>query len=186
MLKYNAISIDEIFKNVDYAEEIQKCMQCGMCAGSCPLRHHMDFPPRKIFALLRAGEIEKVLNSKSILLCTSCYSCMVRCPRGIHVMDIMHGLAHYAIRLGRISRKKTATFGQEFWRQVYERGRVDEKDLSRRYFFSNGFIEGIKNAVSMADMGLVMLFHGRMKLLPEKKIKGIKELRLMLDKAQQM
>ena len=186
MLRYRTISIEEIFENVDYAEEIKKCMQCGMCAGSCPLKHHMDSPPRKTFALLRAGEVNKVLNSKSIFLCTSCYSCMVRCPRGIHVMDIMHGLAYYAIRLGKISRRKTATFAQEFWRQIYERGRVDEKDLSRRYFFSDGFVQGIKNAVNMADMGLVMLFHGRMKLLPEKKIKGIKELRFMLDKAQQI
>lgn len=185
MVKYRPVSTKEIFENVDYAEEIYKCMQCGMCAGSCPLKHHMDYPPRKIFALLRAGEIDTVLNSKSIFLCTSCYSCIVRCPRGIPVMEVMHNLAHYAIRSGKISRKNTATFAQEFWKQVYERGRVDEKDLSRRYFFSEGFVKGIKNAISMADMGLVMLLHGRMKLLPEKKIKGIKGLRLMLDKAQE-
>ncbi len=186
MLRYEPEFLKEVFQNVDYAEEIQKCMQCGMCAGSCPLKHHMDYPPRQIFALLRAGNLEKVLNSKSIFLCTSCYSCIVRCPRGIHVMDIMHGLAHYAIKKGKISRKKTATFGKEFWNQVYTRGRIDEKDLSRRYFFSDGFMEGIRNALSMLDMGLIMLFHGRMKLLPERPIKGIKELRTMLDKASQM
>ena len=186
MLSYKTASTEDIFRHVDHAEEIKKCMQCGMCAGSCPLKHQMDSPPRKTFALLRAGEVDKVLNSKSIFLCTSCYSCIVRCPRGIPVMDIMHGLAHYAIRVGKISRKKTATFAKEFWRQIYERGRVDEKDLSRRYFFSNGLSEGIKNAVSMADMGLIMLLHGRMKLLPEKKIKGIKGLRSILDKARQM
>jgi len=101
-------------------------------------------------------------------------------------MDIMHGLAHYAIKKEKISRKKTATFGKEFWNQVYMRGRVDEKDLSRRYFFSDGFMEGIKNALNMIDMGLIMLFHGRMKLLPERPIKGIKELRAMLDKANQI
>ncbi len=100
-------------------------------------------------------------------------------------MDIMHGLAHYAIKMGKISRKNTATFGQEFWKQIYKRGRVDEKDLSRRYFFSDGIVQGIKNALSMADMGIIMLLHGRMKLLPEKPIKGIKQLRIMLDKAEQ-
>jgi len=184
MTGYNNKFAKEVFDNADHVEEIKKCMQCGMCAGSCPLRHYMDYPPRQIFALIRAGEKEKVLNSKSIFLCTSCYSCKVRCPRGISVVDVMHGLAHYAIKCGTVSRKKTATFGQEFWRQVYQRGRVDEKDLSRRYFFSEGIIQGIKNAISMADMGLIMLFHGRMKLLPERKIKGIKQLRTMLDKAE--
>ena len=100
-------------------------------------------------------------------------------------MDIMHGLAHYAIKKGKISRKNTAIFGQEFWKQVYKRGRVDEKDLSRGYFFSDGIVQGIKNALSMADIGIIMLLHGRMKLLPEKPIKGIKQLRIMLDKAEQ-
>jgi len=179
-------TLKELFQQVDYIEEIYKCIQCGMCAGSCPLKHHMDYPPRKIFALLRTGNLNFVLNSKSIFLCTSCFSCIVRCPRGIHVMDIMHGLAHYAIKVGRASRKNTAVFGQEFWKQIYKRGRVDEKDLSRRYFFSDGIVQGIKNAIAMADVGIVMLLHGRMKLLPERPIKGIKQLRRILNKAEQM
>ncbi|NQU14431.1 MAG: 4Fe-4S dicluster domain-containing protein [Desulfobacteraceae bacterium] len=176
----------EVFENVDFGDEIKMCMQCGVCAASCPLSLQMDHPPRQIFTLIRAGKKEEVLGSQAIMLCTSCYACKVRCPRKIPVVDVMHGLANYALKQGFVPRKDTANFGSKFWEQVYRIGRIDEKDLPRRYFFSEGFIEGIKGTLSFSDIGIKMFLHKRMKLLPEKKIKGIKELRKMLDKAETM
>jgi len=185
-VNYDPSFAQEVFDNVDAGEEIKMCMQCGLCATSCPLRAHMDYPPRQIFSMIRAGKQDEVLNCNAIMLCTSCYTCKVRCPRGVPVIDVMHGLAHYAITKGIRTRKNTVTFGNEFWNQIYKIGRIDEKDLSKRYFFSDGFVNGIKKSLEMVDMGITMLLHGRMKLLPEKKIKGIKPLRSMLDKAMQM
>ena len=176
----------EVFENVDFGDEIKMCMQCGVCAASCPLSLQMDHPPRQIFTLIRAGKKEEVLGSQAIMLCTSCYACKVRCPRKIPVVDVMHGLANYALKQGFVPRKDTANFGSKFWEQVYRIGRIDEKDLPRRYFFSEGFIEGIKGTLSFSDIGIKMFLHKRMKLLPEKKIKGIKELRKMLEKAETM
>jgi quinone-modifying oxidoreductase subunit QmoC len=183
---YHPAFAQEVFENVDFGDEIKMCMQCGVCAASCPLSLQMDHLSCHIFTMIRAGKREEVLNSQSILLCTSCYTCKVRCPRGIPVVDVMHGLAHYAIRLGYLPRRRTAAFGQEFWNQIYRLGRIDEKDLSRRYFFSEGLVEGMKMGIQMADMGIAMVLHKRMKLLPERKIKGIKDLRKMLDKAEAM
>ncbi len=183
---YDPSFAKEVFDNVDSGEEIKMCMQCGVCAGSCPLRHEMDYPPRQIFTLIRAGRRDEVLNSKSIKLCTSCYSCQVRCPRGIPVIDVMHGLAHYGVKKGIIPKKGTVAFGGEFWDMIYRIGRIDEKDLPRRYFFQAGIIPGIMSMLEMAPMGAQMFFHHRMKILPERKIKGIKDLRKMIDKAQQM
>ena len=183
---YDPSFAKEVFDNVDSGEEIKMCMQCGVCAGSCPLRHEMDYPPRQLFTLIRAGRRDEVLNSKAIKLCTSCYRCKVRCPRDIPVIDVMHGLAHYGIKKGIIPKEGTAAFGGEFWDMIYRIGRIDEKDLPRRYFFRAGLIPGIMSMLEMAPMGAQMFFHHRMKLLPERKIKGIKNLRKMLDKAQQM
>ncbi|MCP4682601.1 MAG: heterodisulfide reductase subunit C, partial [Desulfobacterales bacterium] len=108
------------------------------------------------------------------------------CPRDIPVIDVMHGLAHYGIKKGIIPKQGTAAFGGEFWDMIYRIGRIDEKDLPRRYFFKEGLVSGIKSMLEMAPMGAQMFFHHRMKLLPERKIKGIKDLRKMIDKAQQM
>jgi quinone-modifying oxidoreductase subunit QmoC len=183
MAAYEPSFAQEVSGKVDFGNEIKMCMQCGVCAGSCPLRDQMDYPPRQIFSLVRAGKREEVLGSKAILLCTSCYTCVVKCPRKVPVMDVMHGLAHYALAQGYVPRKDTASFGQEFWKQVYKLGRVDEKDLPRRVFFADGVVNGIKKMLDFMDVGIKLLLHRRMKLLPERKIKGIQSLRKMLDKA---
>lgn len=186
MTNYDPSFAQEVFENVDAGEEIKMCMNCGVCAASCPLSLEMDYPPRQVFNLIRAGKRDEVLNSNSIMLCTSCYTCKVRCPRKIPVVDVMHGLAHYAIKQGILTRRDTANFGREFWNQVYKLGRIDEKELPRKVFFAGGFIEGIKNMAKYSDMGIKLVLHRRMKLLPERKIKGIDSLRKMLDKAGKM
>ncbi len=176
----------EVYQKVDSGAEIKMCMQCGVCAASCPLKDKMDLSPRKIFTLIRAGQRDKVLGSQAIMLCTSCYSCKVRCPRKVPVVDVMHGLAHYALRHGYTPRKESALFGDKFWGNIYRLGRIDEKDVANRYFFGHGLGAGIKMALDNKDMGLGMLLKRRMKLLPERPIKNIKALKKMLDKAKAM
>ncbi len=183
---YDPSFAQEVFQNVDSGEEIKMCMQCGICGGSCPLRHEMDYTPRNIFMMVRNGRRDAVLGSKAITLCTSCYRCKVRCPRGIPVIDVMHGLAHYGIKKGIIPQKGTAAFGGEFWKMIYRIGRIDEKILPLIYNFKEGLVPGIKSTLEMAPMGAQMLLHHRMAILPERKIKGIKAMRKMLDKAEKM
>ena len=60
---------------------------------------------------------------------------------------------------------------------MYRLGRVDEKDLPRRVFFAGGLLEGIKKMLNFMDIGIKLMLHRRMKLLPEKKIKGINSLK---------
>ena len=176
----------EVYQKVDSGDEIKMCMQCGVCAASCPLKDEMDYSPRKIFTLIRAGQREKVLSSQAIMLCTSCYSCKVRCPRKVPVVDVMHGLAHYALRQGYKPRAETALFGQKFWDNIYRLGRIDEKDVAQRYFLGHGLMPGVKLMLENKDMGLGMLLKKRMKILPERPIKNVKTLRKMLDKAKAM
>jgi quinone-modifying oxidoreductase subunit QmoC len=63
---------------------------------------------------------------------------------------------------------------------------VDEKDLPRRVFFAGGLGEGIKKMLNFMDIGIKLMLHHRMKLLPERKIKGINSLQKMLNKAEML
>jgi quinone-modifying oxidoreductase subunit QmoC len=190
--KYDPSFAREVFAKVDAGEEIKKCMQCGVCAASCPLADKMEFSPRKIFTMIRAGERDKVLSSKDIMLCTSCYTCIVRCPRKVPVMEVMHGLAHYALRNGFVPREDTAKFGKAFWDCIYNTGRVDEGVAARNFYLSSGFIEGAKKGMAMKDIALGMLKHKRMNVMgvipgmQGKKIKEIASLQKMLKKAESM
>ena len=70
-------------------KEILTCLQCGMCSGTCPYGDVMDYPPRRMIAMMRAGMLEKVFTSDSLLSCVSCYACMAKCPRGIRLTEIL-------------------------------------------------------------------------------------------------
>jgi Fe-S oxidoreductase len=70
-------------------KEILTCLQCGMCSGTCPYGDVMDYPPRRMIAMMRAGMLEKVFTSDSLLSCVACYACMAKCPRGIRLTEIL-------------------------------------------------------------------------------------------------
>ncbi|MBI4558573.1 MAG: 4Fe-4S dicluster domain-containing protein [Candidatus Hydrogenedentes bacterium] len=79
-------------------ENLNRCIQCGTCSGSCPVAMYMDYSPRKIIAMTRAGFREEVLRSSAIWMCASCYNCTVECPRQIKITDIMYALKQKAIQ----------------------------------------------------------------------------------------
>jgi len=96
-------------------------------------------------------------------MCTSCYNCISRCPREIPITHIMHGLAHYAERLGMAPKNQpTRKFSQMFWDNLIKKGRVNELKLGIKLYFMNGFVEGIKTALKAAPLGLNMVKTKRM------------------------
>jgi heterodisulfide reductase subunit D len=81
-------------------ERVIACYQCGTCSGSCPTASAMDYNPRRLFHMLRLGLGERVLRSRAIWLCTSCYSCTARCPREIEISDTILGLRRLVVDRG--------------------------------------------------------------------------------------
>lgn len=49
----------------------------------------MEYPPRRIIGMLRAGQLDWVLRSDSLLNCVACYACMAKCPRGIRLTEVL-------------------------------------------------------------------------------------------------
>lgn len=79
-------------------ENINICMQCGTCSGSCPMTEHMDCSIRKVMHIAQLG-IEKMLdNLNTAWVCASCYKCSVQCPRGIDIAKVMEALRQIMLR----------------------------------------------------------------------------------------
>jgi len=169
---------------------VKMCMQCGVCSGSCPLGPHWDHPPQELFMMIRAGKRDEVLQSSSMWMCTSCYNCIVRCPRELPITHIMHGLAHYAKRLGIAPKNQpTSKFAQLFWNNLTKTGRVNELRLGLSLYFMNGIGEGIKTSLKMQKIGLGMLMTKRltpMELIGGHKCKDAKGLQGILKKAEEL
>jgi quinone-modifying oxidoreductase subunit QmoC len=188
--KYRSSFLKEVEANVEEGEWVKMCMQCGVCAGSCPLGKHWEHSPQKIFMMIRAGQRDAVLQSDSMWMCTSCYNCIVRCPRQLPITHIMHGLAHYAKRLGLVPQTNpTAKFAQLFWDNLVKKGRVNELKLGLSLYFMNGYGEGVKTALKMMDVGLGMTKTGRMnpmEILGGHAVKDLSGFQKAIKKAQEL
>ena len=161
--RYRANFLREVEDNVEEGEWVKMCMQCGVCSGSCPLGPHWDFGPQALFTMIRAGKRDEVLRSEGPWMCTSCYNCIVRCPRELPITHIMHGLAHYAVRMGLAPKNQpTRKFSDLFWKSLAADGRVNELRIGLGLYFMNGLVEGVKTALRMAPIGLGMVRTRRM------------------------
>ena len=187
---YQGNFLKEVEANVEEGDWVKMCMQCGVCSGSCPLGPHWDHPPQEIFMMIRANKRDDVLRSSSMWMCTSCYNCIVRCPRGLPITHIMHGLAHYADRLGLAPEDNpTRKFAKKFWNNLVKKGRVNELKLGMGLYFMNGFGEGVKTALKMKDVGLGLTKTKRMNPMEMLGGHGCKDaagLRAVLDKAREI
>ena len=161
-------------------EGVLWCAQCGMCSASCPNVAQMDYSPRKIIALIRAGRRDEVLTSKSMWVCASCYLCTVRCPRGVKITELMHALECLAVRRDLTSAKtSTPAMHRFFVDLVKKNGRVHEFGLMARFYLRGNPLLALK----MIPVALGLLRHGRIPLRA-KKIKGVEQLKAIIDKAQ--
>lgn len=158
-------------------EKLRSCIQCGICSAACPLSLYMDYTPRRIINLARAGFKKEVLSSFTIWLCASCYACRVECSKDIHVTDIMYLLKRRAIEEGVFPRRfPTPVLAREFGRMIFMFGRVNETLLVTDLFLRTNWFRFL----SMIGLGLNLMRTGRMTYLPDS-IKGRAELRKVLS-----
>jgi quinone-modifying oxidoreductase subunit QmoC len=188
--KYRSNFLKEVEANVEEGQWVKMCMQCGVCSGSCPLGPYWEHPPQEIFMMIRAGKRDEVLSSDSMWMCTSCYNCIVRCPRELPITHIMHGLASYAKRLGLAPKKQpTAEFSQIFWDNMMKKGRVNELKLGLSLYFKDGFGQGIKNAMANQKLGMNMMKAKRMsaaEFFGGHGVKDVSGLQKMIKKAEEI
>ncbi|MHC1576184.1 MAG: CoB--CoM heterodisulfide reductase subunit C [Methanosarcinaceae archaeon] len=78
--------------------DILKCMQCGVCSGSCPSGRYTSLNVRRL--LRRARRDPGVLRDDTLWMCTTCYNCQERCPRGINIVDAILKLRTIAVHEG--------------------------------------------------------------------------------------
>lgn len=187
---YGKNFLKEVEDRVEDGEWVKMCMQCGVCAGSCPLGPHWEHSPQKIFRMIMAGKRDEVLTSDSVWMCTSCYNCIVRCPRQLPITHIMHGLAHYAHKLDIAPKgQPTREVARLFWNSLIKTGRVNELKFSLAVYFKDGFVQGIKNALAMQGIGLKLMKAKRlnpMEILGGHKCKDASGIKKMLAKAKEI
>jgi heterodisulfide reductase subunit C len=105
-IKNENIKIEHLnLKKGELVKEVQElcgenlfgCYQCGTCSSGCPYVEDMDLSPDEVIRYLILDR-EEVLQSKTIWLCSSCFTCAERCPRDINITKIMEALRQIILR----------------------------------------------------------------------------------------
>ena len=77
---------------------VSKCMKCGKCSGTCPAYDEMEYHPHQFVYMVETGDIEPLMNSKSLYKCLTCFACVDRCPRGVEPAKLVEAVRLEVIR----------------------------------------------------------------------------------------
>ncbi len=155
--KMNREFLDKVIAEGGEGAAIAACMQCGTCSGSCTNIDLMDMSPRTLVLMVQRGEWEKVLKSNAPWLCTSCYTCTSRCPRGVRPADVIEAVKAIAIRQG--IENDSTRFNQIFVELVQKRGILFEPELMQKY-------GGLQAMLEQAELGIKLALKGKMSPFP--------------------
>lgn len=75
-----------------------RCMRCGKCSGTCPSYDEMEYHPHQFVYMVETGDIEPLLESKSLYKCLTCFACVDRCPRNVEPAKLVETLRLMVIR----------------------------------------------------------------------------------------
>jgi len=83
--------------------ELGRCYACGTCASGCPVHaQRPEFDPRRIIRMVLLEQEDALIESGVIWLCSTCYTCMERCPQQVGCAQIITELRNIAAAEGRL------------------------------------------------------------------------------------
>jgi len=91
-------------KTEPMAEELELfgCIQCGKCTGGCPVARKTVLNIRSlIYQMLVEPEMD-VSAHPELWDCTSCFTCVERCPKDVRPAELIIGLRGQLVESGRI------------------------------------------------------------------------------------
>jgi heterodisulfide reductase subunit C len=174
-------TFSEEISNLLYAAHgnpVQTCIQCGTCAGTCPVAGYMDHTPRRLIGLIQADMKEDVLASNTYWFCASCFHCTVRCPKGIDIAGLMYALKRYSMWKGTYREGLVGpVFSETFVKTILAGGRSYEPVLAPAYMFSFGLREFLQEAQTATGL----MLKGRIPILPPR-IKRLENFKKVVDR----
>ncbi|MDX9785791.1 MAG: 4Fe-4S dicluster domain-containing protein [Desulfobacterales bacterium] len=142
-------------------EMVSACIQCGTCTGSCPNAFAMDYTPRAMWRMVLSGETEAIFESQTFMVCSACYYCTLRCPRGLPLTDAMAALKRIAAQQDLANHRRSVRFYQAFMESIRKHGRVHETEFMARYLIS------MKNpvlALQFTPLGMKLMAKGKLNI----------------------
>ena len=143
------------------SEKIRACIQCGTCTGSCPNADEMDLTPRHMWRLVILGRLDRILASRTFILCSDCYTCTLRCPRGLPLTETMEALKGIAFAHKTKRHRSPRLFYEQFMQTVRRYGRIHEMTFMSRYLTA---MASPTAPFQFAPLGIKLMRKGKVEL----------------------
>ncbi len=149
---------------------VMNCYQCAKCSSGCPVAGRADLKSHELVRLVQMNQRQAVLTSRFIWECTSCQTCITRCPQQVDICTMNDALRALSLREG-LAAPGTAVpiFNDAFLKSVRKRGRVHELGLMAVFKLrTRRFFEDLDKAPMMLAKGKLPLLGGRVGGRPER------------------
>jgi len=162
----STILIQEIGGNL--AGEVQdlsgvspmSCFQCTKCSSGCPVASRADVKPHQLVRLLQTGQREAALTNRFIWECTSCQTCVTRCPQQVDIPAMNDALRALSLKEKKAPAETAVpVFAAAFLKSIRKRGRVHELSLMATFKLRT------RRLFEDADKAPMMLRKGKLPLL---------------------
>ena len=147
------------------------CYQCAKCSSGCPVAGRGDLKPHEIVRLVQMNQRQAVLTSRFIWECTSCQTCVTRCPQKVDTPAMNDALRALSLSEG-VAATGTAVpaFNEAFLNSVRKRGRVWELGLMAVFKLrTRRLFEDTDKAPMMLSKGKLPLLGARVRGRSERK-----------------
>jgi Fe-S oxidoreductase len=133
--------------------ELLGCIQCGKCTGGCPVARKTTLNMRSlIYQMLVEPELD-VEKHPELWDCTSCFTCVERCPKDVRPAELIIGLRGELVEGGRIPE----TIGAALM-GVFRQGNPTGMAREDRAAWADGSDPGGRIEVKAAQEGCEVLF----------------------------
>ena len=123
------IPMEEIYADPRIRENMNACINCGVCTALCPAADYYDYEPRyveRIILMRNADALEELMSSDYIWYCGQCMSCKARCPRQNAPGMVVSALRYLSQKLGLFVRspkgRQQLIIKQNIGRNIYDLG----------------------------------------------------------------
>ena len=115
------------------ADKLNLCMQCGMCSGSCPWGIvGGEYNPRRLIRMAQLG-VEGYESDDVLYGCTTCNKCVLKCPRGVTIIDVVRTVRSMIAETGAIPGVLKTVVGS-----VHGKGNPWSEDREKRTKWTEG------------------------------------------------
>ena len=141
------------------------CYQCAKCSSGCPVANRGDLKPHELVRLVQTDQRGAALSSRFLWECTSCHTCITRCPQKVDIPAMNDALRALSLDEG-VAAAGTAVpvFNQAFLSTVRKRGRVHELSLMVAFKLrSRRLFDDVDKAPAMLAKGKLPLLGSRVR-----------------------